>query len=351
MLRDTQVDPDTVDNSLVEFRRLLRDRPFVPPFWLSRGELQTLAGSLAKRRYPWGWKLCQEEDIDLSDGSRIKTVCVWRSPSSPTLVAIHGMGGSSNSTYMQGLSHKAYREGWNAVLLNLHNRNRAISPPKIYHAGASAEVAEILEVVTERHGLKELFLVGASMGGNILLKMLGKWGSNSPVQVRAAAAISPLVDLTKSCQMLERRSNLIFQRHFVKKLKRMVRERSSELNSFVDLDAISRVRTVRQFDRLLTVPLTQFRNVMDYYRKASALPNLKNIQVPTLVLHARDDPLLPWESFELPEVRSNPWLLVCLTSRGGHLGFLEHRDLGDIDRRWAENRAIDYFRFSKESTP
>ena len=279
-----------------------------------------MAGSLAKRRYPWGWNLCQEEDVDLSDGSRIKTVCVWRSPTSPTLVAIHGMGGSSNSTYVQGLSHKAYREGWNAVLLNLYNCNRTISPPKIYHADASVEVADILEVVSERHGLKELFLVGASMGGNTLLKMLGKWGSNSPGQVRAAVAVSPLVDLVESSQMLEKRSNLIFRRHFVRKLKRLVRERTSELNSFVDLDAFSHVRTVRQFDRLLTVPLTQFRNVMDYYRQASALPYLKNIRVPTFVLHARDDPLLPWEPFELPEVRSNPWLLVCLTSPWGTPG-------------------------------
>ena len=179
MLREIRVDPDVADNSLVEFGRLLRDRPFEPPFWLSRGRLQTLAGSLAKRRYPWGWKLCQEEEVDLSDGSRIKTVCIWRSPSSPTLVAIHGMGGSSNSTYIQGLSHKAYRAGWNAVLLNLYNCNPAISPPKIYHAGSSEEVAEILKVVSERYGLKQLFLVGASMGGNILLKMLGEWDSNS----------------------------------------------------------------------------------------------------------------------------------------------------------------------------
>jgi uncharacterized protein len=251
---------------------------------------------------------------------------------------------------MQGLSHKAHREGWNAILLNLYNSNSELSQPKIFHAGASQEVGNILNHLIARRNLQEVFLVGASMGGNILLKLLGEWGSSFPRQLRAAAVISPLVDLTESSRILEKRSNIVFHRHFVKNFKKRVREYGSQWGPLVDLDRLLRIKTVRQFDQLLTAPVAGFRDVPDYYHRASSLPHLKNVRLSTLVLHSKDDPLLPWQPLLLPEVRTNPSLLVTLTSAGGHLGFLERNRHGDVDRRWAENRVIDFFRFSRTRT-
>ena len=332
---------------LVGFEQILERRSFVPPIWLREPHLQTLGASLVKRKYSWGWRDSQQQFLDLSDGSRIMAVCIWQCSSAPTMVAVHGMGGSSQSTYMQGLSHKAHREGWNAILLNLYNQNRDLCRPKIFHAGASSEIGEIIQKLIDQYNLMEVFLVGASMGGNILLKFLGERGSQLPQEIRSAAVISPLVDLVTSARILESPSNFLFQRHFVKNLKKRIREQSTELDNFIDLKKMMNIRTVREYDQLVTVPLSGFCDVSEYYKTVSAQSYLKDVRVPTLLLHSKDDPLIPWKPFVLPEVRSNQSLIVKLTSTGGHLGFIEREKKRDVDRRWAENRVIDFFRFSK----
>lgn len=335
--------------SLASFAELLTEKPFRAPVWLRHGHLQTLAGALAKRRFPWGGIDREEFFVDLSNGARVRAVGVWQARPAPTLVAIHGMGGSSASNYMLGLSHKAYREGWNAVLLDLYNRNRALPRPTIFHSGSSGEVGDILAKLAGKRGLREFLLVGVSMGGNILLKLLGEWGASAPVEVRAAAAVSPLVDLTVSWQLLERPSNLLFQHYFVRRLKELIKPHRQRLAPFVHFDALMQIRTVREFDELFTAPLGGFRDVFDYYQKASALPWLANIHIPTVVIHAQDDPLLPWEPLTRPHVCANSSLLVHLTPQGGHVGFAQRDEDSDRDRFWAENRAIDFFRMQTNS--
>ena len=306
--------------------------------------MQTLAASLAKRNFSWGWRDSEASYLELNDGSMVRSDCIWHTNDAPVLVVVHGIGGSSLSTYMQGLSHKAYREGWNAVLLNLYNCNSELRHPKIFHAGASSELGELLNLLITRRQIKVLFLAGISMGANILLKLMGEWGTHFPPSVRAAAVISPLVDLPNSWDILEKPCNLIFQRHFIKNLKRRIHKNRQHLNAHVDVSALMRIRTIRQFDELFTAPLGGFENAVEYYKQASALPHLKNICIPTLLLHARDDPLLPWLPFTLPEVKQNSALLISLNRRGGHTGFIERDGYGDIDRRWAENRSVDFFR-------
>ena len=153
-----------------------------------------------------------------------------------------------------------------------------------------------------------------------------------------------------SARILEKPSNFLFQHHFVKNLKKRIREQSVELDRFADLDILMNIKTVREYDQFLTAPLSGFRDVSEYYRAASSQPFLKDVRVPTLLLHSRDDPLIPWEPLMLPEVRSNRSLLVGLMSAGGHLGFIERDRQQDVDRRWAENRVIDFFRFSRNLT-
>jgi len=249
---------------------------------------------------------------------------------------------------MQGLSHKAYREGWNAVLVNLYNTNPELPKPKVFHSGSSREVGEVLQKLSMKHQVRKFFLAGVSMGGNILLKLMGEWGSDSLVDVRAAGVISPLVDLTTAWKVLERPSNFLFQHHFVKNFKKRIKRHRSSLSPFVDVEALLRIKTLRQFDQLFTAPLAGFRDAFDYYERASALPYLKDIRIPTLLIHSHDDPLLPGELFTLPETRSNPSLLMGLTRQGGHVGYLEQAlPGGDIDRFWAENRLIEFFRLAR----
>jgi len=346
-----QINALSSESLLAHFERRLEDRPFRPPLWLRGGHLQTLAASLLKRNFSWGWGNAEELFVDLGDGSRVRLICAWQPVDAPTLVVLHGTGGSSASTYMQGLSHKAYREGWNAVLVNLYNTNPELPKPKVFHSGSSREVGELLQKLSMNHQVRKFFLAGVSMGGNILLKLMGEWGSDSLVDVRAAGVISPLVDLTTAWKVLERPSNFLFQHHFVKNFKKRIKRHRSSLSPFVDVEALLRIKTLRQFDQLFTAPLAGFRDAFDYYERASALPYLKDIRIPTLLIHSHDDPLLPGEPFTLSETRSNPSLLMGLTRQGGHVGYLEQAlSGGDIDRFWAENRLIDFFRLARQTT-
>lgn len=150
---------------------------------------------------------------------------------------------------------------------------------------------------------------------------------------------------------MERLANFVFQYHFVHGLKRRLRNRESCWETFVDVGAALQARTIRQFDEAFTAPVSGFRDADDYYEKASAAPLLGCIRVPTLIIHSVDDPFLPWEPFTRETVRKNPQLLLVLTRKGGHVGFVEQDRQQDVDRLWAENRIIDYFRLALSRKP
>jgi uncharacterized protein len=325
----------------VGFRERLRERPFKPHHWLPNAHLQTIAGSRLKRSFPWGWRESSSWEAELADCSRVEGLHVAGPHGSPTLVAVHGMAGSSRSGYMLGLSHKAYASGWGSLLLSLYDRNRERGRPRIFHAGCSREVDQILRIYASSEPEREMMVVGVSMGGNIVLKLLGEWGDEAPEAVRAAAVISPLVDLAASSPLMDRRANWLYRRYYVGRLKRRVLENAPQLRGHVDLRRLRRVRTVREFDEIVTVPLSGYRHVSDYYREAGAAPLLGRIRVPTLIVHSRDDPFLPAAPLETSAVADNPFITLVLTSAGGHGAFLEARPT-DLDRCWAENRVIDF---------
>ncbi len=329
---------------LTDFRERLEQRPFRHHPLLSSGHLQTILSPYLNRQFPWGWEHSRQERLALGDGTRMRIVVVERAPRAPTLVAVHGMAGSSDSIYMQALSHKAYREGWNAVLLNLYDWNVKARPPRILHCGSSPQVGDAVAKIAGRF-CGPLLMVGVSMGGNIVLKLLGEWGSGHPPAVAAAVAISPLCDIPLSWPRTEIASNTFYRLYFVRVLKDLVLQRSDYFAPFIDLDALNRVKTIREFDERFTAPLCGFRDALDYYRRCSAAPLLKNIRVPTLILHSKDDPLIPWEPLTGDEVSGNSLLLTHLTRHGGHVGFIQSQSQ-DIDRSWAENRCIDFFRFA-----
>ncbi len=322
---------------------LLERRPFVPHRLLRGPHLQTVIAARLPRKFPWGWKESSEQVFELSDGARVRVTLIDGPADAPVLVGLHGLGGSSESNNMQGLSHKAYREGWSAALFNLYDLNLGGRRPTLFHAGASPQVAELLESVRQVRPWDRYFLAGISLGGNMLLKLLGEWGDDPPEWVTGAAVVSPLVDMTVSWQIIEQPSNTIYRLHFIRQLQIRLRKRARELEGFLDVQRLRTIRSIREFDECVTVPLGGYRDAFDYYRRGSSAPLLERIRVPTLVLHARDDPLLPYEPWTRPEAQSNPFLLPHLTERGGHVGFIEH-ERRDIDRSWAENRMIDFLR-------
>lgn len=327
---------------LDSFSRRLQQRPFLPHVLLPGGHIQTVFASQRRRRFPYGWEKDERAEVEIKDQARVEVVKLLRPRPAPALIVLHGMTGSCQSDYMQGFSHKAWRRSWNCFLPNLYNTNYELSHPVIFHAGASGLARQVIERLVKLHSLRKVFLAGVSMGANLLLKMLGEWGGQAPGWLAAAAAVSPLCDMTVSWQLMERPSNRIYQIYFTGRLKELVRSRSKHLGKFVDLEKVMQIRTIREFDQHFTVPLGGFKDPYHYYEEGSSSPLLDKIRVPTLILHSKDDPFLPWEPFVRPQARSNPNLLIHLTERGGHLGFVE-RTRQDIDRCWFENRIMEYF--------
>lgn len=333
---------DLLEKSKDRVFQIFSQHPFQPPPWLRSGHLQTLAASRWVREFPWGWKQSSRVFLDLKDGSRVSLVTVVRKPGAPTLVAFHGMGGSSQSGYMLAFSHKAYSLGWNSVLVDLYNVNSQLHHPKIFHAGCSTDCREILERLVDEPEFGPLMVVGVSMGGNILLKTLGEWGHDTPDEVLAAATLSPLMDLEKGCSRLDHPANSLYRWYFLKRLKELTRRRASLLEGLVDLERLWKIRSIRDFDDLVTAPLGGFRGAADYYSRSSSARWIGKIRIPTVIIHSEDDPLLPWEPLVEPEVKSNPYLFTRLTEHGGHVGFIEGGEANGWDRSWAENRILDY---------
>ena len=131
--------------------------------------------------------------------------------------------------------------------------------------------------------------------------------------------------------------------------QRRLRELSRRLGHFLDLRKLRQVRTIREFDELVTAPLAGFDDALHYYREVSSVSLLSRVVVPVLLVHSKGDPLLPWEPFARPEIFYNRSLLVHLTESGGHAAFIARKQRRDVDRSWAENRVIDFFRIALSS--
>jgi predicted alpha/beta-fold hydrolase len=319
----------------------LSRHPFVPARWLRNPHLQTIAAARRHRRFPWGWRQDRGVLRRLSDGSQVELRWVEAGPEAPVLVLLHGMSGSARSGTVLALSHKAWRCGWSSLRIDLYDRAVRHAPPRILHAGASSVLREVVELENLGRRPGGFALAGVSMGGNLLLKALGEWGQDPPAGLTGAAVISPLLDLSMSWHLLEEPRNRIYQWYYVGRLKRLIQQRGEAMGCWVDLERLRRVRTILEFDAVVTAPLSGYRDVFHYYEDAGARRWLGAIRIPVLLLHARDDPFLPWIPLTGRDVRNNPFLLPWLTDRGGHAAFLEKHPSG-MDRSWAENRVVDF---------
>jgi predicted alpha/beta-fold hydrolase len=213
---------------------------------------------------------------------------------------------------------------------------------RFYHSGDTADAAHAIVLIRRRFPGRSLGAVGFSMGGNVLLKHLGECGQadRSDAEVEAAVAISVPFDLTAGIDTIERGLGRLYQLYFLRRLRRKLALKGDVLREEVDLDRLLRVRTLRAFDDLGTAPLHDFLDSADYYRRASCRPYLEAIRVPTLLIHAEDDPFQPPDALPHQEVASNPALEAMFTSTGGHVGFVSGPPWAP--RFWAESTAAEF---------
>ena len=281
--------------------------------------------------------------FDVAPDARVLAHCYWqREPRRhPTLIALHGLEGSSQAHYMRGLADKARAAGMNAVLLNQRNcgGTEALSAG-LYHSGLSADPRAVIEELITLDRLPAIAVAGYSLGGNVAVRLAGDYGPDAPPQLRAIVAVSPTMHLGMCVEALERRSNFLYQWNFVRNLKRRMRRKARAWPGRFDLSRLGAVRTVRDFDNHFTAPHHGFRDADDYYHRASSLRVADRVRVPTLVVSADDDPFIPPEQFDDSGIAANRHITVQITPHGGHCGFYARASAG-FDGYWAERRVIE----------
>jgi len=283
--------------------------------------------------------------VEVEPGIRVLCHCYWQADrvSPLTVVVVHGLEGSTESKYMLGLAEKGRARGMNVVLMNQRTcgGTNALAPT-LYHSGRSADVIAVARHLIERDRISRLALCGYSMGGNLVLKAAGEWGTTGPREFSAVAAVSPAVDLAASADALHLAANRIYEQYFLEKLKARMRAKAQSFPGRYDLARLQGLKSLRYFDDQVTAFYCGFEGAADYYARSSAVTVIGRIAVPAFILYAANDPFIRF----LPETRRkialNPNISFLETADGGHCSFLGERK-GDDDGHFAEQTVMDFF--------
>jgi len=307
------------------------------PWWLPGSHLQTIYPYLRLRPDPPTYR---RERVETADADFVDFDWVDGPADAPVVVLFHGLEGSSKSHYASALLRAASARGWRGVVP--HWRGCGGEPNRIaraYHSGDYAELEALLVAVRARTGPSPLLAVGVSLGGNVLLNWLGREPAKSRAWLKAAASVSAPIDLVASGRALDRGLNRIYARNFLKTLVPRALEKLQRFPGFCSEEQLRGVGTIHDFDDLVTAPLHGFAGVMDYWSRASSKPWLREIALPTLVLHARNDPFVPGASLPGPSEVSAAVALEQ-PATGGHVGFVSGGFPGSLD--WFTSRLLNY---------
>ena len=317
-------------------------KPYVAPSWLPGGNAQTIYPFLLRSLIIPAY---QRERLELDDGDFIDIDWLDNPIDRPLVIMFHGLEGGSSSHYARSIMGLFQESGWRGAVV--HFRGCSGTPnrlPRAYHAGDSEEIDRILHKVIEKnqsHGSSaRLYVIGISLGGNALLKWLGEQGKKACHMIGGAATVSVPLDLVAAGKALDSGFNRFYTQHFLGTLKKKVLKKLDNFPGLFDGVAVAECTTLYQFDNLVTAPLHGFSSTDEYWTLSSSKPWLKHIQVPTLVINARNDPFMP--SSSLP-ARTDVSCSVSLEfpAEGGHVGFLSSPFPGNLT--WLPERIIRFF--------
>ena len=312
------------------------------PRWLPGGHLQTI---YAAKLMPLPAVTYRRERWDTPDGDFIDLDWLAADPSAPgprpLVVLFHGLEGSSRSHYALALMAALRSRGMRGVVVHFRGCSGELNRlPRAYHSGDAPEIDWILRRLRAQNPDAPMFAMGVSLGGNALLKWLGDNGESAAQVVDAAAAVSAPLDVMAMGDALGQGFNLVYSRNFLQTLKAKSLAKLERHPGLYDADAVRASRTLREFDDLVTAPMHGFKNTDDYWTRASSKLGLRNIQVPTLVLNARNDPFLPVTALPGAHEVSRAVTLEQ-PEEGGHVGFAGGAFPGNYD--WLPRRILRFF--------
>lgn len=316
---------------------------FEPRRGLRNGHLQTIVGNYLRRPPFQLASIPETVEVDPADGSRVLCHCHWQAGSGMgdrlTAILVHGLEGSSDSRYIQGIAARAYAAGFNVIRMNMRNCGDTDAlTPTLYHSGLSGDVGAVMRHFAGRFGLERIALVGYSMGGNLVLKLAGEWGHEPPLF--AVVAVCPAIDLAAGSDALHEPANRGYEWHFLRGLMRRFRRKAAMFPSMYSTAEIGPIHSLRQFDHQIVARYCGFSSADDYYYRAASARVVPQVTVPTLILQAADDPFIRLFPETRAKIIANPHINFVETRHGGHCAYLS-RDHGD-EIHWAEATVIRY---------
>lgn len=296
----------------------MSENQFKPAWWLPNSHLQTIWPVICRRNIK-NLQL-ERERLELPDGDFIDLDWLNKEKPGPLAMVLHGFEGSIESHYAKGIMSELDRQGIRAVFM--HFRGCSGEPnrlPRGYHSGETTDVNWVVEAIKKREPKTKLGAVGYSLGGNVLLKWLGETKGSNPLD--AAIAISVPFEIDKAAKRIQQGFSRIYQWYFLKCLRERLLHKSEKVSSPIQMSFLSEVQTLKDFDDRYTAPLHGFSNAEEYYTIASSRQYLSCIQIPTLVLHAKDDPFMTEDVIPTHQELS-PHVTLEITEAGGHVGFV-----------------------------
>ena len=322
----------------------MTNKSFKPAAGLKNAHFQTLFPALFRKQ---SQPEVMIENFEFDDGDFVE--CYWHHKPSvgsdiPIVTLFHGLQGSFRSPYIRGIMHALHRAGFSSVLMHFRGcsgkENRL---PRSYHSGDTRDAEAWIGHLKNDYPNTPLYAVGYSLGGNMLLKLLGEQGSASLLS--AAVSISAPMQLDISAKRMERGFSKLYQHYLLRDLKASLRQkyRDHDMQSLIGLDQeeIKKIKNFHAFDEAYTAPIHGFDSADDYYQKSSAKQFLKTIATPTLIIQAIDDPFMT-DKILPEEAELSSSVTIEVYPHGGHVGFVSGSLLNP--RYWLEERIVNYLK-------
>ncbi len=330
----------------------LRMTSFEPTGWFSGPHLQTLSVAMPRGLPPRAFRKSSKPFVHAvgeapgHDG-QLTGVMVWQPEveRAPLAILVHGLGGSAGSLYVQQGAYALAQSGYHVLCLNLRGAgSSAAVAPYPYHAGLTSDLDSVVRAFASSPGIDGIAVVGYSMGGNVALKAAGAWADNPPKELRAVVSLAAPIDLAAAAQNLEHWRGAFYRHHVLRGLVatavrfRLARPERAPYS----IPQVLPLTSLRKYDELVIVPKYGFDSADDYYAKASASTTLGQITVPTLLLHASDDPMVPGPAMRAALHGASNAVDVRFTERGGHLGWADGLGGTDLANRWSTRTLLAY---------
>ena len=308
---------------------------YKPPFWAKKSFVSTVFSGLARSVYG---VVQTRERIELTDGDFIDVDWSYaESPSDKVIILLHGLEGNAQRPYITGSAKLFNENGVDACAVNF--RGCSDEPNRLYrsyHSGATEDLDAVINHILEKDKYSEIYIKGISLGANMALKYAGEH-NDLPKELKGIVAVSSPCYLKGSCDALMSLKNKHYAIRFLAHLKDKLKPKLEQFPQDISVTDFNSIKTLVDFDDIYTSKAHGFKNALDYYEQSSSLQYLPSINIPTLIINSLNDSFLSSECYPVKEAKQNPNLYLEMPKYGGHVGFIDKKNV-----YYNERRALDF---------